>query len=185
MGRKAEHNRQRILETADRLIYRRGYGNTSFADIAGESGIPKGNFYYYYKVKDGLLQDVLAQRRQAIRRQLDGWDDEFPTPRARLRRFVAMLRDNVQDLSRYGCPMGSLNSELGKDAPALQTAALAMFDLYREWLRAQFAGAPELADHLLAMAQGASLLGLAYGDPDLIERECGLMEQWLEQVLKP
>ena len=62
MGTKGENNRARIIEAADELFYKRGYNQTSFSDIADITGIPRGNFYYYFKTKEGILvrQDVLA-----------------------------------------------------------------------------------------------------------------------------
>lgn len=51
MGRKGENNRQRIIDAAENLFYRRGYNQTSFQDISDATDIPRGNFYYYYKTK--------------------------------------------------------------------------------------------------------------------------------------
>ena len=50
MGTKGEGNRQRIIEAADNLFYRRGYNQTSFQDISDATGIPRGNFYYYFNI---------------------------------------------------------------------------------------------------------------------------------------
>ena len=41
MGTKGEGNRQRIIEAADGLFYRRGYNQTSFQDISEATGIPR------------------------------------------------------------------------------------------------------------------------------------------------
>ena len=50
MGTKGENNRTRIIEAADQLFYKHGYNQTSFSDIADITGIPRGNFYYYFKI---------------------------------------------------------------------------------------------------------------------------------------
>ena len=62
MGTKGEGNRQRIIEAADSLFYRRGYNQTSFQDISDATGIPRGNFYYYFKTKDDILNAVVDTR---------------------------------------------------------------------------------------------------------------------------
>jgi TetR/AcrR family transcriptional regulator, transcriptional repressor for nem operon len=62
VGRGAE-NRERIVAAADRLFYERGFQATSFSDIAEAAGVPKGNFYYYFKTKDALLEGVIDWRR--------------------------------------------------------------------------------------------------------------------------
>ena len=48
---KAAATRDQILDAAGRLIHLRGYHNTSLDDVLRESGVGKGNFYYYFKSK--------------------------------------------------------------------------------------------------------------------------------------
>ncbi len=61
---------------------------------------------------------------------------------------------------RYGCPVGTLCTELAKLSHASQGEAKKVFMLFRSWLRRQFtllggeADADELATHLLARSQG-------------------------------
>ena len=62
MGTKGSANRQRIVEAADHLFYSRGYNQTSFSDISDETGIPRGNFYYYFKTKEDILAAVVESR---------------------------------------------------------------------------------------------------------------------------
>ena len=62
MGTKGDNNRTRIIEAADQLFYQRGYNQTSFSDIADITGIPRGNFYYYFKTKDEILAAVVDAR---------------------------------------------------------------------------------------------------------------------------
>jgi len=62
MGNKGDNNRQRIVEAADQLFYTRGYNQTSFRDISLNTGIPRGNFYYYFKTKDDILNAVIESR---------------------------------------------------------------------------------------------------------------------------
>ena len=60
MGTKGEGNRQRIVDAADSLFYRRGYNQTSFQDISDATGIRRGNFYYYFKTKYEILESVFS-----------------------------------------------------------------------------------------------------------------------------
>src|SRR3974377_714868 len=46
--------REQIVDAATRLVHRRGFNNTSVDEILRESGVGKGNFYYYFKSKDAL-----------------------------------------------------------------------------------------------------------------------------------
>ena len=190
MGTKGTTNRESIVAIADELFYRHGYSRTSFSDIASAVGIPKGNFYYYFKSKDELLAAVLEQRVRKIADQLASWEKQGHSLHTRLSRFVRMVRDNADNLSHFGCPMGSINTELGKDLPPLQQQARRMFDIYLDWLshqlREHFSAkqARQHAEQLMAMVQGASLLGHAYQDPALIRRQTRLIENWLNDLLR-
>lgn len=188
MSSKVDQNREKIVRSADDLFYRRGFSRTSFADLAKAAEIPKGNFYYYYKAKDELLLDVIGLRLVSISAQLEHWNRQYTEPKKRLRAFIGMVSDNSENLSLYGCPMGSLNTELGKEMRELQTAARQMFDTYIQWLEHQFAEyttaaqARSNAYHLMAMVQGASLLCHALGDGTLIEREVERILAWLDAL---
>lgn len=186
MAEKGEVSRQQIVETANRLFYRRGYNQTSFSDIAEAAAIPRGNFYYHFKTKDDILAAVVDYRIEHIRAMLADWDREFSDARSRLRRFIQMVRNSGKDLTRYGCPMGSLNIELGKAQPALKAKARKMFDLFRDWLAAQLKAlghkdAADLALHLLGRAQGIAVVAQVYGDQKYLNQELDQFEAWLDK----
>lgn len=186
MGEKGQSNRQRIVAAADRLFYQKGYNQTSFSDIAQAAGLSRGNFYYYFKTKDAILEAVIEQRLDGIRAMLADWDRRDADPRARLQRFVRMLARTEDDILRYGCPMGSLTMELSKTQLALQSQAAQMFELFRQWLEAQLSAlgkaqqARALALHLLAFTQGAALIGNVYADPSFLQQEAARMAAWVD-----
>src|ERR1700740_1671117 len=51
---KGTGTRDQILEAAARLIHLQGYHCTSLDDVLRESGVGKGNFYYYFESKEQL-----------------------------------------------------------------------------------------------------------------------------------
>lgn len=181
--------RNDILEAARALFYRRGYAQTSFSDIVNQTGIQRGNIYHYFKTKDDILDAVVEQLASEYRVALSEWDKALPDPRDRLRRFVQMVKDNRDNLSRYGCPVGSLNTELGKEvAYARNGNAKQLFDLFRDWLAVQFSalGDPQQAQaralHLLGRTEGISLMGHVYNDPDFIRAEIEILQQWIDEL---
>jgi len=187
MGSRGTANRARIVEAANALFYQRGFNQTSFSDIAEAAGLPRGNFYYYFKSKEEILGAVIEHRTAAIRAMLADWEQALPEPRARLKRFVQMLRNSADDLARYGCPIGSLTVELGKTQLHLQSRASAMLQLFRDWLAGQIAAlghadADALAMHLLTVGQGISLMTSAYHDPDFVRREASGLDAWLDAL---
>lgn len=65
--RKARvNNRDKIIETAIKLIGERGVEGTSLADIAKDVGISKGTLYYYYSSKNDLIFDITKDHMDKI-----------------------------------------------------------------------------------------------------------------------
>jgi len=178
--------RDHIIEAADRLFYRRGYDNTSFADIADAVGISRGNFYYHFRTKDEILDAVINRRLANTRTMLERWEIEGKTPADRIRSFIHILIANRADIRRYGCPVGTLCSELAKLDHTAADEARRLFTLFRTWLRQQFtrlgrkADADALAMHVLARTQGVATLANAFRDEAFIRREVKEMCEWLD-----
>jgi len=178
--------RDHIVEAADQLFYRQGYEHTSFSDIADVVQLSRGNFYYHFKTKDEILDAVIGARLANTRMMLERWESEGKHPADRIRSFIHILVANRADIKRYGCPVGTLCSELAKLNHAAQAEANVLFTLFRTWLRKQFtllghkADADDLAMHLLARTQGVAALANAFNDEKFIRQEVKLMCDWLE-----
>lgn len=182
--------RENIIEAADQLFYRQGFDHTSFADIAKSVEISRGNFYYHFKTKDDILDAVIDQRLKKTQMMLDQWEAAGGTPEDRIRSFIQMMFVNRSDIKRYGCPVGTLSTELTKLKHGSQDDARGLFTLFRVWLRRQFtklgrkADADTLAMHLLSRSQGVATLAQAFGDEKFIKTEVRAMNDWLEDILK-
>lgn len=187
---KDRTTRGRIVEAADRLFYRQGYEHTSFSDIADAVRISRGNFYYHFRTKDEILDAVIEARLAYTRKMLEQWDIEGKCPEDRIRSFICILLANRADIGRYGCPVGTLCTELAKLGHASQGEANRLFTLFRTWLRRQFellgreADADALAMHLLARSQGVATLASAICDEAFIRQEVEQMCDWLKSVAK-
>lgn len=177
--------RDHIVETADMLFYQQGYEHTSFADIANEVQISRGNFYYHFKAKDQILVAVIDLRVARTRAMLEQWEAEGDQPADRIRSFIHMWLGNSAKITRYGCPVGTLCTELSKLNHASRADANALFTLFRTWLRRQFelfgrvADADDLAMQLLARSQGVATLAHAFRDEKFIQQEVERMCDWL------
>ena len=178
--------RDHIVEAADQLFYRQGYAHTSFAHIADAVQISRGNFYYHFKSKDEILDAVIDLRLANTRKMLEQWDAEAEQPEDRIRSFIHILVMNQAKIKRYGCPVGTLSTELAKLHHDSQSKANALFTLFRTWLRRQFtllgrkADADVLAMHLLARSQGVATLASAFHDENFIKHEVKQMCDWLK-----
>jgi TetR/AcrR family transcriptional regulator, cholesterol catabolism regulator len=52
--------RRRILQAAERVIVRKGYGAMTMDDVAREAQFSKATLYHYFRSKGGLLLEILA-----------------------------------------------------------------------------------------------------------------------------
>ena len=182
--------RDQIVEVADRMFYQQGYENTSFADIAESVGISRGNFYHHFKSKDDILDAVIALRLSNTQQMLDRWETEGDTPDKRIMSFIRILIVNQEKIMRFGCPVGTLCTELAKLHHAAQPDSNKLFTLFRDWLRHQFVllghetNADHLAMHVLARSQGVATLANAFRDEEFVRDEVGQLSQWLASLAK-
>jgi AcrR family transcriptional regulator len=179
--------RTKLIVTAAKLTQKHGFHRTSLADIAQESGVPLGNVYYYFKTKDELgeaLVDRLAASYENLRMR---WEQDAD-PRRRLEAFIQMTVANRDGLARSGCPIGTLCAELHKDGGALANHAATIFARLLAWIETQFSAmgkgdeSTELAAHLLAATQGATLLTYSFHDARFITREAARLVAWLREL---
>jgi AcrR family transcriptional regulator len=182
--------RDHIVEAADQLFYRQGFEHTSFSDIADVVKISRGNFYYHFKSKDEILDAVIDARLANTRTMLERWETEGKDPADRIRSFIRILIVNRVKIKRFGCPVGTLCTELAKLGHASQAQANELFSLFRTWLRRQFtllgfeAAADALAMQLLARSQGVATLANAFNDEKFIKTEVEQMCDWLDTCVE-
>lgn len=188
MVSKGEKTRADIVDCARKLFYEHGYDATSFTRIVDESGLFRGNIYHYFKTKDDILRAVVERYLDDYATLLVQWERKYDDPRARLHAFVDMIVGRKAELVKYGCPIGSLNTELGKERRELQRAARALFELFRAWLAACFRDmgheneADTLALHLLGRAQGIAVISHVYQDKALLEHETRQLKEWIDAL---
>jgi TetR/AcrR family transcriptional regulator, transcriptional repressor for nem operon len=112
---KGAATRDQILDAASRLIYLRGYHCTSLDDVLRESGIGKGNFYYYFRSKEELGFAIIDRLVHGFaERTLEpAFADAHADPVAQIHDFLDRLLENQRQRKCVGgCPMGNLASEL-------------------------------------------------------------------------
>jgi TetR/AcrR family transcriptional regulator, cholesterol catabolism regulator len=87
-----EERRTLFLKTAARLFEEKGYSNTSVEDITRELGFTKGVFYYYWKNKREIVQEIHDRALETINAGLDGVMAEESSAAVRLE---AAIRNHV------------------------------------------------------------------------------------------
>ena len=177
--------RQRLIAAASQLLHQQGAEKTTLADIAQAADVPVGNVYYYFKTKDDIIAAVIEAHVQEAKTALAAIDASHRSPKSRLKALVEQYARQSELIALYGCPHGSLCSELDK-RPGRPDFALA--DLMRvpvEWAQEQFRAlgrrdAHDLAVSLIAAYEGSALLANTFRDPDILTREARRLSRWID-----
>ena len=145
-----------------------------------------GNIYYYFKTKDELVGAVIDAYSSDLRARLSSLD-RHRTPKARLKGLIRGLADQREVAAQFGCPMGTLCSELDKRHDDLEGAAAELLTLSVDWAEQQFRSmgrddARDLAVALVAAYQGISLLTNTLQDPELMVREGRRLDRWIDSL---
>jgi TetR/AcrR family transcriptional regulator, transcriptional repressor for nem operon len=177
------------VEAATLRFYEQGIERTTLADIADEAGVPLGNVYYYFKTKDELVSAVVDEQVQVIE-QTTSELERHRTPAARLKALVEVLASQAESIAQYGCPHGTLCTELHKHTGASPTAGTESGRLVQAsiaWAERQFEemgrrDAHDLALQMIGAYQGAAVLTQALNDPSVLRKEARRTERWIDSV---
>ena len=115
--------REQILDAASRLVHVRGFNNTSVDEILRESGVGKGNLYYYFKSKDELGFAILERGLERISTELI--EKSFKAGKDPWEQILDFLDFLVDRARRQDCTGGCLLGNL----------AVEMSDIHEEFRR--------------------------------------------------
>ncbi|MEV0627506.1 TetR/AcrR family transcriptional regulator [Nonomuraea wenchangensis] len=179
--------RERLAAAAARVLHEQGVEKTTLADIARAADVPVGNVYYYFKTKDQLIGAAIDTHGRELETLIHRLD-RLPDPRDRLKALVGGWVGQSDVTARFGCPTGTLASELDKRDDGLDRAIATVMGALLDWMERQFAAmgradARELAVALLAAYQGVSLLTNTFRDPALMRAEGRRLERWIDSLV--
>lgn len=179
--------RERLITAAQELVYRQGVARTTLAHIAEAADVPVGNVYYYFKTKDEIVVAVVHTQVQQIESTLAELEGRHRSPRARLKALVRFLAEHADSTAQYGCPHGTLSTEMAKQAEGSNPVAAALMQIQLDWAEHQFRAmgrrdAHDLAIELLVGYQGAAVLTNALRQPDLLSRQARRLEKWIDRL---
>ncbi|TMR36866.1 TetR/AcrR family transcriptional regulator [Nonomuraea zeae] len=169
-----------------RVLHEQGVEKTTLADIARAADVPVGNVYYYFKTKDQLIEAAIDAHGRELESMI-GALEQLGTPQERLKALLHGWIGQRDLTAQYGCPTGTLASELDKRDDGLDRAVAKVMGALIDWVERQFqamgrADARELAVALMAAYQGISLLTNTFRDPALMETEGRRLERWIDSL---
>src|SRR5450755_1807209 len=183
---RGNDKRDRLIAAARKTVHEQGAEHTTLAMVAAAADVPVGNVYYYFKTKDELLSAVIGAYDNSFV-MLDAILARHRTPKTRLKALVRTWTAARERLARYGCPIGSLCSELAKHDNHITGEASAVLAHLISLAQDQFEqlgrrDARELAVALIASYEGIALIANTLRDPALIATEARRLERWIDSI---
>ena len=112
MAKTKEERRNEIIETAGKLFEEKGYAQTQVQDIVNEIGVAKGLFYYYFKSKDEVMEELADRYADAIIDAVNKLIDKDISTFDKINRIFQIFIDSAE--KKFGIFMGILNVKNGK-----------------------------------------------------------------------
>jgi TetR/AcrR family transcriptional regulator, transcriptional repressor for nem operon len=185
--------KQKLLDAAQELMIAKGYTDTSVDEICAAAELTKGSFFHYFAGKEELGR-VLAERFITMMR------DNFAAapfrskedPLDRVFGYIDFLVQKARSPMTKGCLLGTLVQELSQTQPAIRSVCAAGFEaqaksLQRDLEEAKAKYVPRarwssqsLAEHVIAVAQGAIILAKAKQDKKVMEESLEHERQYLK-----
>ena len=161
----------RIVKVASDLFHKQGVRATSPDEIIEASRTGKGQFYHYFKSKEGLVHAVLESHLEAIktgsgpiRYEINSWKDLEKW-------FHSHIDWQMSFGMTRGCPIGTVANELTEEDELIRQDVSLIIELIKYKVAAFFirekakgqlrkdADEERLADFCIATLQGAMLVG--------------------------
>ena len=168
---KGAETRLRIIRTAADLFHKQAARSTSPDQVIEASRTGKGQFYHYFKSKEGLVHEVLQTHLAAIKSgtaavkyEITSWQDleQWFLSQMELQKSFAMTR---------GCPFGTVGNEVTENDELIRQDLSLIFEVIKNKLAAffirekargrliQYADEGRMSDFCIAAIQGAMLMG--------------------------
>lgn len=109
---KGAATKARIIAAADELMYERGVAQTSLSDVRAASATSKSQLYHHFVDKEALVREVISYRAARLLEQQHQRLHRLDSLRGLELWRDALVERNALRQGAYGCPLGSLASEV-------------------------------------------------------------------------
>lgn len=188
--------RDKLIGTAMRLFWEKGYGSTSVADVLQAAEVNSGSLYHFFPGKQDLLVAVLEAYRTGIDEMLlaPAWKG-VADPIDKIFALLARYRQGiVQTDCTYGCPIGSLALEIHEPDPPVREAIAANFAAWTAAIRGCLDDAATrlprnldrqaLAEFVLTVMEGAVMQSRTYRDVTYFDRAVRQLRRYFDALMR-
>ncbi|HSY34775.1 MAG TPA: TetR/AcrR family transcriptional regulator [Acidobacteriaceae bacterium] len=100
------NSRESLIQSAQELLWERGYVGMSPKAIQERSGAGQGSMYHHFKGKADLAAEAIEQSAASFRDGADKWLSASGTPLERIRGYMLRSREVLK-----GCQIGKLTQD--------------------------------------------------------------------------
>lgn len=196
MPRSGAATREKILDATQALVFRHGFAATSIDRVLERTGLTKGAFFYHFKSKaelgEALLERFAEHDRALLESTMQRAEKLSDDPLQQLLIFVGLLKEPLENLSEPppGCLFASYLYQPQEVTPEAVRIAERTMLAWRTRIAEKFraigqppgapADADDLADHLLAVIEGAFVLAKGVDDAGLPVRQLEHYRRYLQ-----
>ena len=176
--------KQKLLEAAQELMCAKGFVATTVDEICAAAGVTKGSLFHYFKSKEDLGKSVLERFcnvRLKLMQESPSQKKSDPLERVYGRVDFA-IHMSKSPLAKNGCLLGNFAQELSDTHPRMRSLCAQRFAEWAALLRQDMDEAKakhlpksrldtgSLAEHLIAIIEGALILAKAKQDMGVVEK---------------
>ncbi|CAI8710637.1 TetR/AcrR family transcriptional regulator, transcriptional repressor for nem operon [Kosakonia quasisacchari] len=187
MNKKTTATREKILATAEQLIYQNGIHATGMDLLVKTSGVARKSIYRYFATKDDVAAAALNERDERWMHWFRTESDKGDTPQDRILNMFTVLRGWFESEDFRGCAFINTAGEVGDpDDPVRQIAKLhkqKLLDYTLELTEQLNIEQPAaLARQLLILMEGAITMSYVMGDCSAADNAKDVAKLLLEQA---
>ncbi|OQP41069.1 hypothetical protein A4H97_15845 [Niastella yeongjuensis] len=173
--------KQTVIDTASRLFYKQGYGNTGINQIVEESGVVKSSLYTAFRTKEDILMAYLETAGEATDKALKQASEKGNSPKEKVLAVFDYLIDLVQQKEYNGCNFLNIIAEI----PAGTERVVKQIQHQKNNVRTLFTqlltpiGKEQLADEIYVLFEGSLMANKVHNRVWPIERAKNIINHLL------
>ncbi|MEN5031678.1 TetR family transcriptional regulator [Pseudomonas sp. Ps21-P2] len=189
MNTSTNLTREKILVTAEQLIYQNGIQATGMDLLVKTSGVARKSIYRYFATKDDVAAAALNARDVRWMDWFRTESDKADTPEARILNMFDVLKGWFESEGFRGCAFINTAGEVGDPQDPIRLIA----KLHKQKLldytlelceQLGISGPRALAKQLLILMEGAITVARVMGDYSAAENAKAVAQLMLEQRLR-
>ena len=166
-----QDTRTKLVHTAARLIWEKGFVGTGLKEILSQSQLPKGSLYHHFP--GGKVELVTEALQYNATQMLHTYGKAMRGTKSPERGLAAIFdavgQEMVNSDFRRGCPLATVALEVGPEQPGNQEALESYYHMWEDALtgyleRKSVREARETAINFLTLLEGGFILARSHRD---------------------